>query len=92
MAKFNSEKTISANSNGIVISYGDANKHQFVNYQSKNAHVSKIQTEGTVKYQKIERQIKFTPKQTGTVGLCPLTHFFFTVFIQDKDPRARKER
>ena len=63
MARNNQNKTISCNSYGMIISYGDANKHQFVNYQSRNAHVSKIQTEGTVKYQKIEKEIKFTPKQ-----------------------------
>ena len=63
MSRNNQNKTISCNSYGMVISYGDANKHQFVNYQSRNAHVNKIQTEGTVKYQKIEKEIKFTPKQ-----------------------------
>jgi hypothetical protein len=62
MAKNNQNKTISCNSNGIVISYGDANKHQFMNYQTP-AHVKKIQLEGTVKYQKIEKQTKFSPKQ-----------------------------
>lgn len=56
----NQNKTISCNSNGMVISYGDANKHQYVGY---NSYVSKIQLEGTVKYQPIEKNIKFTPKQ-----------------------------
>jgi hypothetical protein len=58
----NSEKTISANSNGIVISYGDAKKHQYISYQTP-AHVKKIQLEGTVKYQKIEEPLQLTPKQ-----------------------------
>jgi len=49
----NSDKTISANSKGIVISYGDVNKHQFVNYN----YVKKIQLEGTTKYQKIESEL-----------------------------------
>lgn len=62
MAKINTEKTISANSNGIIISYGDANKHQFMRYQTPD-HVKKIQLEGTVKYQKIEEEVKLTPKQ-----------------------------
>jgi hypothetical protein len=62
MAKFNTEKCISANSNGIVISYGDANKHQYMSYQTP-AHVKKIQLEGTVKYQKIEEEVKLSPKQ-----------------------------
>ena len=62
MAKFNQEKSISANSNGIIISYGDAKKHQFMRYETPS-HVNKIQTEGTVKYQKIEEPIKFNPTQ-----------------------------
>lgn len=44
----NQEKTISANSKGIVITYGDAKKHQYMRY---NRYVRKIQQEGTVKYQ-----------------------------------------
>ena len=62
MAKFNSEKTISANSNGIVISYGDANKHQFMRYETPS-HIKKIQLEGTVKYQQIEKPFRLNPKQ-----------------------------
>lgn len=62
MARINTEKSISANSNGIVISYGDANKHQFMKYETP-AHVKKIQLEGTVKYQKIEENVKLNPKQ-----------------------------
>lgn len=61
MFKFNSEKAISANSNGIIISYRDANKHQFMKYETP-AHVKKIQLKGTVKYQKIE-EVKLSPKQ-----------------------------
>ena len=60
MARNNQNKTISCNSNGMIISYGDANKHQYVGY---NSYVTKIQLEGTVKYQKIEKQTKFSPKQ-----------------------------
>lgn len=62
----NQNKTISCNSNGIVISYGDANKHQFIRYEKPTAlssYVKKIQLKGTVKYQKIEEQTKFSPKQ-----------------------------
>jgi len=51
MSKFNQEKTVSANSQGVVISYGDVKKHQFIRYDS---YVKKIQIEGTVKYQKLE--------------------------------------
>ena len=62
MARINTEKSISCNSNGIVISYGDANKHQYMQYETP-AYVKKIQLEGTVKYQKIEEQVKLNPKQ-----------------------------
>jgi len=62
MTRFNKEKTISCNSNGIIISYGDANKHQYMKYETPT-YVKKIQLEGTVKYQKIEEQIKLSLKQ-----------------------------
>ena len=61
MTRVNPCKTVSCNSNGIVISYGDAKKHQFMKYETP-AHVKKIQLQGTVKYQKIE-EFKLTPKQ-----------------------------
>jgi hypothetical protein len=48
----NSEKTISANSKGIVIYYGDNKKHMFASYQ--NDYVKKVQIEGTTKYQSLE--------------------------------------
>jgi hypothetical protein len=60
MTKFNEQKSISANSNGIVVSYGENNKHQFMRYD----FIKKIQQEGTVKYQKIEENVlKLSPKQ-----------------------------
>ena len=61
MSKTNVNKTVSCNSKGIVISYGDANKHQFMKYETP-AHVKKIQLQGTVKYQKIE-EFKLNQKQ-----------------------------
>jgi len=42
----NSNKSVSANSKGIVISYGDSNKHMFVNYQTPQ-HVEQIQIYGS---------------------------------------------
>ena len=57
----NQNKTISCNSNGIIISYGDAKKHQFIHYQ--NNHVKNIQLYGTVKYQQITKTPRFNPKQ-----------------------------
>jgi len=62
MSKINLCKTVSCNFNGIVISYGDAKKHQYIRYETPT-YVKKIQLEGTVKYQKIEEEIKLTPKQ-----------------------------
>ena len=62
MARFNTEKTISANSHGIVISYRDANKHQFMRYETPS-HVKQIQLQGTVKYQTLEVNTQFSPKQ-----------------------------
>jgi hypothetical protein len=60
----NQNKTISCNSNGIIISYGDANKHQFVNYgQQLPNYVRKIQLHSTVKYQNIEEKTKLNFKQ-----------------------------
>jgi hypothetical protein len=50
----NLNKTISANSKGITISFGDVNKHQFVYYNNTNDAVRRIQINGTAKYQAIE--------------------------------------
>ena len=48
----NPNKTVSANSKGIVVSFGDVNKHKFIKYES--SAVQQIQLYGTVKYQKVE--------------------------------------
>jgi hypothetical protein len=50
----NPNKTISANSKGITITFGDVNKHRFVYYNNNNDVVKKIQQKGTVKYQTVE--------------------------------------
>jgi hypothetical protein len=49
----NPNKTISANSKGITINFGDVNRHKFV-YYSNNDVVRKIQQNGTTKYQFLE--------------------------------------
>lgn len=49
----NLNKTISANSKGILISFRDVNKHKFV-YYSNNEDVRKIQQNGASKYQTVE--------------------------------------
>jgi hypothetical protein len=51
----NPNKTISANSKGITINFGDVNKHQFVYYNNNNDVVKLIQRKGTVKYQELEK-------------------------------------
>ena len=57
---YNPNKTISANSKGIVVSFGDVNKHKFIKYEF--TAVTQIQLSGTVKYQKIEHS-GFNPTQ-----------------------------
>lgn len=49
----NPNKTISANSKGIVITFTDVNKHKFV-YYNDNEFVKNIQIQGTAKYQNLE--------------------------------------
>lgn len=49
----NPNKTVSANSKGIIISFRDANKHRFQPYD--NLLVEEIQTKGKAKYQPVER-------------------------------------
>jgi hypothetical protein len=56
----NPHKTVSANSKGIIVSFGDVNKHKFIKYEPTG--VEQIQLYGTVKYQKIE-QVGFNPIQ-----------------------------
>lgn len=56
----NPHKTVSANSKGIIVSFGDVNKHKFIKYEP--TAVEQIQLYGTVKYQKIE-QVGFNPIQ-----------------------------
>jgi hypothetical protein len=56
----NPHKTVSANSKGIIVSFGDVNKHKFIKYELTG--VEQIQLYGTVKYQKIE-QVGFNPIQ-----------------------------
>lgn len=59
MQKFKLDKTISANSNGIVILYQNVKKHQYISYD----FVKKIQEQGTIRYQTIEEPIQFSSKQ-----------------------------
>ena len=51
----NPNKTISANSKGINISFGDVNKHKFVYYDNSREAIKKIQLEGRSKYQEFEK-------------------------------------
>lgn len=56
----NSDKTISANSKGIIVSYGDVNKHMFTHYESRYSFINKIQVEGTSKYQQTSETKHFS--------------------------------
>ena len=58
---YNSHKTISAGQNGITIYFVDNNKHAFKKYES-TIDLSKIQIEGTAKYQEFEKNV-FNPVQ-----------------------------
>lgn len=53
--RFNPHKTVCAGTEGIVISFRDANKHRFISYD--NSLVDEIQTTGKVKYQDIEQPL-----------------------------------
>ena len=48
----NPNKTISVNSNGIVISYIDNNKHQFIKFENQDAP-----RRMPAKYQEIEKSV-----------------------------------
>lgn len=50
----NPSKTISANSKGIVITFGDVNKHQFVYYNNRNNTIKEGQLAQKAKYQNVE--------------------------------------
>lgn len=52
---FNPNKTVTANSKGIVISYGDESKLRYVPYKSKQ--VTDIQMFGKVKYQTLDKPV-----------------------------------
>lgn len=54
---YNPNKTISVNSNGLVITFTDKNKHQFVKFEKKS-----IYRDHSVKYQEIEKAV-FSSKQ-----------------------------
>lgn len=52
---YNAEKTVSATTRGIIVSYTGAKKHMFIGYETPK-HVKKIQWQGTKRYQNIENQ------------------------------------
>lgn len=52
---YNPNKTITANSNGIVISYGDESKLRYIAYKSKE--VVDIQHFGKAKYQQLDKPV-----------------------------------
>jgi hypothetical protein len=72
----NPHKTVSANSKGIIVSFGDVNKHKFIKYEPTG--VEQIQLYGTVKYQKIE-QVGFNPIQEKLYAEALYGLNFYTV-------------
>lgn len=84
----NPHKTVSANSKGIVVSFGDVNKHKFIKYEP--TAVEQIQLYGTVKYQKIE-QVGFNPMQERLYAEALYGLNFYTA-EEIKEMPAEKKR
>lgn len=84
----NPHKTVSANSKGIIVSFGDVNKHKFIKYEPTG--VEQIQLYGTVKYQKIE-QVGFNPIQEKLYAEAIYGLNFYTA-EQIKEMPAEKKR
>jgi hypothetical protein len=85
---YNPHKTISATDKGINICYLDNKKHMFKTYE--NAHLSKIQIEGTAQYQEFEKQV-FNPVQKKMYNQLV---YGFSVFTEEEmqklHPRIKK--
>ena len=89
--QMNPNKTVSANSKGITISFGDVNKHQFIYYNNSNNAVKKIQIDGKAKYQQFERpEFNKIQKQLYTQALHGLKTFKHEEVMQ-MDPQKIKE-
>ena len=88
MSRKRSDKTVSCNSYGMVISYGDVNKHQFMRYETPS-HIKKIQLEGTVKYQKIEEPIRLNKKQKD---LYSKTMYGFKAYTKEEAAKLSREQ
>jgi hypothetical protein len=83
----NPNKTVSANSKGIVVSFGDVNKHKFIKYEC--TAVQQIQLYGTVKYQKVE-QPGFNPIQEKLFAEALYGLNFYTADELKKMPAEKK--
>lgn len=87
----NPNKTISANSKGITISFGDVNKHQFVYYNNSNNTVKKIQLDGKAKYQEFEKpEFNKIQKQIYTQALHGLNAFKHEEVMQMNPQKIRE--
>lgn len=53
--RINPNKTVCANSKGIIVSFRDANKHRFLPYE--NQYVQQIQLKGSVKHPQLEKPV-----------------------------------
>jgi len=86
----NQNKTISANSKGITISFGDVNKHQFIYYNNNNDVVKSIQRKGTVKYQELEKtDFNKVQQQLYNQAVYGLKSFPNQVIMEMKTERIR---
>jgi hypothetical protein len=83
----NPNKTISANSKGIIVSFGDVNRHKFIKYELET--VQQIQLYGTVKYQKIV-QTEFNPTQEKLFAEAMYGLNFYTAEELKKMPADKK--
>ena len=50
----NPNKTVSASAKGVLISYTDVQKHQWIYYENNNPNAKHIQLKGVSKYQQLE--------------------------------------
>jgi len=87
--KHNLHKTVSANQNGIIVSFLESNKHRFVKYDS--SVVKNIQLYGTSKYQRTERSfLNKTQQAIYAQAVYGLTYFTKEQLKQMKPERKQE--
>lgn len=86
--RFNQHKTISASSKGIIISFRDANKHRFIQYESPL--LDEIQQTGHKKYQELE-QPAFNNVQQKLYAEVVYGLNYYSAADVEKLPRSKKQ-